>query len=76
MAEPGHEPRVTEQGMTGPYGQRYSWLYWVAILGAFVLLVIDIVGDGAAWTNIGALILVAIAVLLRPGGLRGPNRAG
>jgi len=48
-------------------------LYWVLVVGAGVLIVIDIIGDGAAWTNVAALVLIALAVLVRPGGLRGPR---
>src|SRR5436190_15129912 len=54
-------------GMMGPYGVRYSWAYWVVILAAFAFLVVDIFDDGALW-NYLVIALVAIAVVIRPGG--------
>lgn len=72
--EPG--PRATSHGMTGRYGQRYPWLYWLAVVGAFVLGVLDIAGDGPEWASTGAVVLIVIAILVRPGGIRGPNRGG
>lgn len=48
----------------------YSPAYWVCIAGAFALLVADIVSD-AAWTNYVTILLIAIAILIRPGGIRG-----
>ena len=48
----------------------YPLAYWVCIAGAFALLIVDIVSD-TAWTNYGTILLIAIAVLVRPGGLRG-----
>src|SRR5215213_1182123 len=33
--------RVNRQGMVGPYGVRYSWVYWAVIAAAFALLVLD-----------------------------------
>ena len=50
----------------------YSLAYWVCIAGAFALLIVDIVTD-TAWTNFGTILLIAIAVLIRPGGIRGPR---
>jgi hypothetical protein len=61
-------------GMIGPYGARYSWLYWAVILAALVLLIIDIVDDSALW-NYLVIALVALAILIQPGGVRGPRRA-
>jgi hypothetical protein len=74
MSDPDPK-RITSKGMMGPYGRRYSWLYWVVITGALVLVVLDIFGDGAEWTNVGAIVLIVIAILLQPGGLRGPKHA-
>ena len=51
---------------------RYSPLYWVVIVAAFALLVVDIFDDGALW-NYLVIALVAIAIVLRPGGVRGPR---
>jgi hypothetical protein len=50
----------------------YPTAYWVCIVGAFALLIIDIFDD-MAWTNIGTIVLILIAVLLRPGGVPGPR---
>ena len=60
--------------MLGPYGVRYSWVYWAAIVGAFALLIVDLFDDGAIW-NYGVIACVIIAVAVRPGGLRGPRAA-
>ena len=47
--------RVDRQGMLGPYGVRYSWVYWAAIAAAFALLIVDIFDDGAIW-NYGVIV--------------------
>jgi len=60
--------------MIGSHGVRYSWAYWVVILAAFALLVVDIFDDGALW-NYLVIVLVAIAIVVRPGGIRGPRHA-
>jgi asparagine N-glycosylation enzyme membrane subunit Stt3 len=60
--------------MMGPYGVRYSWAYWVAIVAAFAFLVVDIVDDSAIW-NIVVVVCLIIAIAVRPGGLRGPRAA-
>jgi hypothetical protein len=60
--------------MIGPYGVRYSWAYWVIILAAFALLVVDIVDDRALW-NYLVIGLIAIAIVIQPGGIRGPRHA-
>jgi hypothetical protein len=62
------------RGMIGPYGVRYSWAYWVVILAALALLVVDIFDDAALW-NYLVIGLVAIAIVTRPGGIRGPRHA-
>jgi hypothetical protein len=77
---PDSEPRearpdfADRRGMIGPYGVRYSWAYWVVILAAFALLVVDVFDDGALW-NYGVIVLLAIAVAIQPGGIRGPRYA-
>jgi hypothetical protein len=53
----------------------YPAAYWVCIVGAFALLILDFFDD-MAWTNIGTFVLIAIAVLMRPGGIRGPRAPG
>ena len=50
----------------------YSLAYWVCIVGAVALLIVDIISD-TAWTNYASVLLIAIAVLIRPGGIRGPR---
>jgi hypothetical protein len=66
--------RADRQGMMGPYGVRYSWVYWAAIVGAFAFLVVDILDDSAIW-NIVVVVFLIIAIAVRPGGLRGPRAA-
>ncbi len=48
-----------------------DWGYWIAIVIAFVLLILDLIGDGPELGNIGVFIAIGVAVFLRPGGLRG-----
>jgi hypothetical protein len=60
--------------MVGPYGVRYSWVYWAAIAAAFALLAVDLFDDGAIW-NLGVVVFVIIAIAARPGGVRGPRAA-
>jgi hypothetical protein len=64
--------RVDRRGMLGPYGVRYSWVYWAAIAAAFALLIVDLFDDGAIW-NYGVVVFLIIAIAVRPGGLRGPR---
>ena len=66
--------RVDRHGMLGPYGVRYSWVYWAAIAVAFALLIVDIFDDGAIW-NYGVIVFIGIAIAVRPGGVRGPRAA-
>jgi hypothetical protein len=66
--------RVDRHGMLGPYGVRYSWVYWAAIAAAFALLIVDLFDDGAIW-NIGVVFCLIIAIAVRPGGIRGPRAA-
>ena len=58
----------------GPYGVRYSWAYWLVILAAFTLIGVDIFDAGALW-NYLVIVLVAIAIVIQPGGFRGPRHA-
>jgi hypothetical protein len=78
MSDPEQREARTDfadrRGMIGPYGGRYSWAYWVVILAAFALLVVDIFDDGALW-NYLVIVLVVIAVVIQPGGIRGPRHA-
>jgi hypothetical protein len=66
--------RVDRHGMLGPYGVRYSWVYWAAIAAAFALLIVDLIDDGAVW-NLGVVVFIVIAIAVRPGGVRGPRAA-
>ncbi|HEY6758668.1 MAG TPA: hypothetical protein VI318_04235 [Baekduia sp.] len=72
--EPARPNFADRRGMVGPYGVRYSWAYWVVILAAFALLVVDIFDDGALW-NYLVIALIAIAIAIQPGGVRGPRHA-
>jgi hypothetical protein len=60
--------------MLGPYGVRYSWVYWAATAAAFALLIVDIFDDAAIW-NYAVVVLLIIGIAVRPGGLRGPRAA-
>ncbi|MEA2304276.1 MAG: hypothetical protein QOH43_1556 [Solirubrobacteraceae bacterium] len=66
--------RVNRHGMLGPYGVRYSWVYWGATAAALALLIVDLFDDGAIW-NIGVVVFLIIGIAVRPGGLRGPRAA-
>ena len=47
----------------------YPILYWPSIIGAFILLAIDLFAKGdQSWANIGCIVLIAVAVFTRPGG--------
>lgn len=45
------------------------------MIGAIALLIWDIVDKEAQYTTLGVIVLIAIAVAVRPGGLRGPRRS-
>lgn len=66
--------RVDRQGMIGPYGVRYNWIYWAAVVAAFAFLIVDIFTDSAIW-NIVTIVCVVIAIVARPYGIRGPRAA-
>ena len=66
--------RVDRHGMLGPYGVRYSWVYWAAIVAMFGFLIVDIFDDGAIW-NYAVIVCIIIAIAVRPGGVRGPRTA-
>jgi hypothetical protein len=66
--------RVDRHGMIGPYGVRYSWVYWAAIVAAFALLIVDIFDDSAVW-NVAVVVFLIIAIAVRPGGVWGPRAA-
>jgi hypothetical protein len=66
--------RVDRHGMVGPYGVRYSWVYWAATAAMFAFLIIDLFDDAAIW-NIAVIAFVIVGIAVRPGGLRGPRAA-
>lgn len=68
------ERRVDRHGILGPYGVRYSWVYWGATAAALALLIVDLFDDAAVW-NIGVVVFLIIGIAVRPGGLRGPRAA-
>lgn len=84
MPEAGRHERAGGQLQTSPRLPRHMMArdggyalvrivaYWVAGIGALALLIADIVED-VAWTNYVTIALIVIAVLLRPGGIRGPR---
>ena len=60
--------------MMGPYGVRYSWVYWAATAAAFAFLIVDLFDDGWVW-SIAVVVSLIIGIAVRPGGLRGPRAA-
>jgi hypothetical protein len=66
--------RVDRNGMMGPYGVRYSWVYWAVTAATLALLIVDIVDDGAIW-NYAVIVLIVVGIAVRPGGIRGPRAA-
>jgi hypothetical protein len=68
--------RVSSEGVVLAYGARYSWPYVVVVAAAIVLLVIDLITGLGAWANYAVIALILIAVVLRPGGFRGPRHVG
>jgi hypothetical protein len=73
MPQPSHEPRATRAGVIGPYGARYPWLYVVLVTMVFALLIVHFLVDGTEWSTVAAFVLLAIAVFVRPGGIKGPR---
>jgi hypothetical protein len=66
--------RVDRHGMVGPYGVRYSWVYWAATAAAFALLIVDLFDDSAI-LNYRVVVFLIIGIAVRPGGLRGRRAA-
>jgi branched-subunit amino acid ABC-type transport system permease component len=50
--------------------------YWLVVLAAAVLLIVDIADRGLEYGNLGVFLLLVVALLLRPGGWRGPRWRG
>jgi hypothetical protein len=45
-------------------------VYWIAIVGAFAFLAVDLLMKGdQAWASIGCFLLIAVGVFTRPGGV-------
>jgi hypothetical protein len=66
--------RIDRHGMVDLYGVHHSWVYWAACAVALALLIVDLFDDSAVW-NFGVLVFLIIAILVRPGGVRGPRAA-
>jgi hypothetical protein len=66
--------RIDRRGMVDLYGVRHSWVYWAACAVALALLIVDLFDDSAVW-NFGVIVFLVIAILVRPGGVRGPRAA-
>ena len=62
--------RPDMHGLTGLHGERYSWVYWAAIVAAFAFLIVDIFDDSAIW-NYAVVGCIIIAIAVRPGGVWG-----
>jgi hypothetical protein len=56
--------RVDRHGMVGPYGVRYSWVYWALTTATFAWLIVDIFDDGAIW-NYGVILCISNGRQLR-----------
>jgi hypothetical protein len=41
------------------------WISWLLLGAAAVLLVIDLIGDGPQWGNVGVLVLIAADFVVR-----------
>ena len=64
-------------GLIDQYRQIAPWrrvVYAICVLGAFALVIWDIVDQSAQYTTVGVIVLLAIAIAVRPGGLHGPRR--
>ena len=46
----------------------------ICVLGVIALVVWDLVDESAQYTTVGVIVLLVIAIAVRPGGLRGPRR--
>jgi len=64
-------------GLIDQYRQIAPWrqvVYAICVLGVIALVVWDVVDESAHYTTVGVIVLLAIAIAVRPGGLRGPRR--
>ena len=53
----------------------HSPIYWIAMAGVVILLLLDIYNEDPKFTTVGALVCGVVAVLARPGGPLG-GKAG
>ena len=64
-------------GLIDQYRQIAPWrqlVYAICVLGVVALVIWDLVEESAQCTAVGVIVLIAIAIAVRPGGLRGPRR--
>jgi hypothetical protein len=64
-------------GLIDQYRQIAPWrqlVYAICVLGVVALVIWDLVEESAQYTAVGVIVLIAIAIAVRPGGLRGPRR--
>ena len=64
-------------GLIDQYRQIAPWrqlVYAICVLGVVALVIWDLVEESAQYTTVGVIVLIAIAIAVRPGGLRGPRR--
>ena len=64
-------------GLIDQYRQIAPWrqlVYAICVLGVVALVIWDLVAESAQYTAVGVIVLIAIAIAVRPGGLRGPRR--
>ena len=64
-------------GLIDQYRQIAPWrqlVYAICVLGVVALVIWDLVEESAQYTAVGVIVLIAIAIAVRPGGLRGPCR--
>ena len=64
-------------GLLDQYRQIAPWrqvVYAICVLGVIALVVWDLVDESAQYTTVGVIVLLVIAIAVRPGGLRGPRR--
>jgi hypothetical protein len=65
-------------GLLDQYRQIAPWrqvVYAICVLGVIALVVWDFVDQSAQYTTVGVIVLLVIAIAVRPGGLRGPRRS-
>ena len=64
-------------GLVDQYRQIAPWrqvVYVICTLGVFGLVIWDLLDESAQYSTLLVIVLLAIAIAVRPGGLRGPRR--